>query len=292
VSEGFSRRVFRHEGFRRVQGVFRRGQPILRLRADGDLRPTDYNRYQYNQRFNRWEGSLAPFTYDSLQVIYGPDSNPNLIPRSIPWSRAIRATPTSSSPISTPQFWNQSDLTNPLGIHRVYPDAEPNDPGDTTEDGFHRFYEYEYILDNLAPSRPLYVSVTAFDYGSRVHQLSSLESSLLANATLAYPLTGVDEVERRGLGVIVYPNPYRIDGGYARAGYENRDRTKSAERARAIHFANLPHICTIRIYTLAGDLVQEIKHYRPDAAPTPSTRHGTCCRATRRRSRPAFTYGR
>lgn len=55
--------------------------------------------------------------------------------------------------------------------------------------------------------------------------------------------------------------------GYARVGYENRDRTKSAERSRAVHFANLPRICTIRIYTLSGDLVQEIKHYVPDGGP-------------------------
>jgi len=69
------------------------------------------------------------------------------------------------------------------------------------------------------------------------------------------------------LKVIVYPNPYRIDGGYARAGYENRDRTKAAERTRAIHFANLPKVCTIRIYSIDGDLIQEINHNRPDGGP-------------------------
>jgi len=227
----------------------------------------DYNRYQYNPQFDRWEGSLAPFTYDSLQIIYGPGFEPDLYTEAHPMEPGDSRNVDKGFTYFTPQFWNESDLSNPLGIHRVYPEADPNDPTDTTEDGFHRFYEYEFILDNLAPSRPLYVSVTAFDYGSRVHQLSALESSLLTNATLAYPLPGTEEVERRGLSVIVYPNPYRIDGGYARAGYENRDRTKSAERARAIHFANLPHICTIRIYTIAGDLVQEIKHYRPDGGP-------------------------
>jgi hypothetical protein len=154
-----------------------------------------------------------------------------------------------------------------LGIHKIYPEADPDDASDTTEEGHHRYYEYEYIIDNLPPSRPVYVSVTAFDYGSRTHQLSVLESSLLANATPAYPLPSTEIVEEQGLGVIVYPNPYRIDGGYARAGYENRDRTRSAERARAINFANLPNICTIRIYTLSGDLVKEIRHYRPEGGP-------------------------
>ena len=111
------------------------------------------------------------------------------------------------------------------------------------------------------------MAVTAFDYGSRKIALSSLESSPNTNAILAYPLASVDEVEDRGLNVGVYPNPYRIDGGYARAGYENRDRTLSSERSRSIHFFNLPDICTIRIYTINGDLVREIKHYRPDGGP-------------------------
>jgi len=79
-----------------------------------------------------------------------------------------------------------------------------------------------------------------------------------------YPLPSSEEVEDRGLKVTVYPNPYRIDGGYAKAGYENRDRTKSAERTRIINFANLPRVCTIRIFSPTGDLIRQIEHNRPD----------------------------
>jgi hypothetical protein len=80
-------------------------------------------------------------------------------------------------------------------------------------------------------------------------------------------LPGSETVEELGLEVMVYPNPYRVDGGYADDGYENRDRTRGAERTRAIHFANLPRVCKIRIYTVSGDLVQEIDHNRPDGGP-------------------------
>ena len=59
----------------------------------------------------------------------------------------------------------------------------------------------------------------------------------------------------------------QVAGRYARDGYENRDRTKRAEWAREIHFGNLPPVCKIRIYTLAGDLVQEIDHYYPNGGP-------------------------
>jgi len=41
-------------------------------------------------------------------------------------------------------------------------------------------------------------------------------------------------------------------------------RARSAERSRAVHFANLSHIRTIRIYTLSGHLIREIKHYYPE----------------------------
>jgi hypothetical protein len=48
----------------------------------------------------------------------------------------------------------------------------------------------------------------------------------------------------------VYPNPY-----YARAVWDG-----AGERNRKLYFTNLPARCTIRIYTLAGDVVEEILH--------------------------------
>ncbi|MEZ5360700.1 MAG: hypothetical protein R3F48_17940 [Candidatus Zixiibacteriota bacterium] len=227
----------------------------------------DYNIHSWNDILRRWEISSSPISYDSIVAIYGIGIEPDEYTEDNPLPPNSSLNPTGRYTYFTAQFWNESDLSNPYGIHRVYPDSDPDDISDTTDDGFRRWYEYEFILDNISPSVPLYISVTAFDYGSRSHQLSELESSRLENATLSYPLASVDEVEEEGLNVIVYPNPYRIDGGYARAGYENRDRIKSAERARAINFANLPRICTIRIYTISGDLVKEIKHYRPDGGP-------------------------
>ncbi len=252
------------EGYKVYFGEDNRHSDFVLLAAY-DLR--NYNRHQFDPVRSRWEVSPFPLSFDTLLVIYGQGFDPEEYTEQNPMEPGNPRNSEGLYTYFTPQFWNQSDLSSPRGIHRVYPEADPADPGDTTADGFHRYYEYEYVIDNLSPTRPVYVSVTAFDYGSRVHQLSALESSLLTNATLSYPLTSTEEVEERGLGVIVYPNPYRIDGGYARAGYENRDRTRSAERARAVHFANLPDICTIRIFTLSGDLVRQIDHYRPGGGP-------------------------
>jgi hypothetical protein len=227
----------------------------------------NYNVLKWNNLLRRWEVSETPLDYDSLILIYGEGFEPELYTE---FNSLRPDDPRNPEPVYTyftPQNWNVCDLSDPHGIHRVYPHADANDPDDTTDDGDHRFYEYEYIIDNLSLSRPIYVAVTTFDYGSRTHFLSSLESSILTNATQAYPMTSSDEVEAEGLGVSVYPNPYRIDASYAEIGYENRDRTKSAERSRAVHFTNLPAVCTIQIFTIAGDLVQEIDHYYPGGGP-------------------------
>jgi len=224
----------------------------------------DYKVYEFNDILLTWDQVSMPLTRDSLRILYGADFDPNAY-----YDEFNYFTDPSTDKLMyfRPQDWNQSDLTNPSLIHKVYSNASKEDSSDTTDEGWLRYYEYEYEIDNLQPSKPYYFSVTAFDYGSLKVDLGALESSPLINAVEEFPLPSAETVEKEGLGVMVYPNPYRIDGGYADAGYENRDRTRSAERSRAINFANLPKVCTIRIYTINGDLVREIEHNRPDGGP-------------------------
>jgi hypothetical protein len=109
--------------------------------------------------------------------------------------------------------------------------------------------------------------VTAFDYGSPRSGLSALETNPTVLPTVTYALPSTQQVARDDLKVYVYPNPYRADADYLERGFEGRVELKSTskERLRRIHFANLPPKCTIRIYTLDGDLVREITHdYSPD----------------------------
>lgn len=230
------------------------------LLASYDLE--DYNLYTWDSIMQRWNISEAPLRREVIENQFGTDFDPNQYNSS---NHSYEYD--GGYYYFVPQDWNASELTDPREIHRVYPDADLNNPADTTEEGYQRYYEYEYTIDNLSPARPYYVTVTTFDFGSRRNSLSSLESMPTLNAVMAYPLPGVEQVEEKGMAVQVFPNPYRINGGYAAAGYENRSRTKSAERARAINFYNLPHTCTIRIFTLTGDLVKQIEHDCPDNSP-------------------------
>jgi len=251
------------EGFRVYYSQGNRASDFVML-ASYDLE--DFKVYDFVKEFDTayWQQGLAPLTGDSLRLMYGSDFDPAPYYDEFhyftdPYTGQLR--------YFVKQDWNQSDLANPLGIHKVYPEASKYDPTDTTDEGNLRYYEYEYDIPNLQASVPYYFSVTAFDYGSLKVALGELETSPLLNAVQEYPLPGAESVEEQALDVIVYPNPYRIDGGYAAAGYENRERIRSAERSRAIHFANLPKVCTIRIYSIDGDLIKQIEHDRPDGGP-------------------------
>ena len=225
----------------------------------------DYNRIWFNG--DNWVLTESPFSLDSLRSLFNdPQFDPNIY-NSV--YSSFTDTATGEIMYFEPQDYNQSDLLDPNGIHRVYPEASKTDSSDTTDEGFLRYYEYEYVITDLQPSVPWTFSVTTFDFGSigGTTELNSLESAKLLNAVSDYPMPNSEVVEEQGLGVTVWPNPYRIDGGYAAKGYENRARDKSAARSRRVHFGNLPKVCTIRIYTLDGDLVKEIIHNRPDGGP-------------------------
>jgi hypothetical protein len=118
---------------------------------------------------------------------------------------------------------------------------------------------YSRTFENLLESQALYFAVTSYDYGNPVTNLSPIESSRAINATLLYPTATGEDITGE---VFVFPNPYRIDGGYADAGFEDPDKSGWTPWDRRIFFGNLPEKCTIRIFTLDGDLVETIEYDR------------------------------
>lgn len=132
-----------------------------------------------------------------------------------------------------------------------------------TPNGWLRYFEYEVTIEPLLPTIPYHLNITAFDFGSPSSGLSSLESSPTVGAKVAFPQGPVPTGDDWKGKVHVYPNPYRIDGNYLADGYEGREaaiRDNAPDRKRKVNFANLPPTCTIRIFTLDGDLVKEINH--------------------------------
>jgi hypothetical protein len=114
-------------------------------------------------------------------------------------------------------------------------------------------WHYSYTIGGLRDGFKYWVAVTAFDRGTV--DVGSLESGLGQNLTFAIPGTPASVGGKPK--VSVFPNPYRGDAAW----------DGSLRRDRYLWFTNLPPRCVIRIYTLAGDLVDTIDFdqatYRP-----------------------------
>jgi len=238
----------------------------------------DYNKWVYNPdpRIEDFELLEAPFTLEQLRCTYGDSCNDiSFNPLQFTRSNPLRVG--DSTFYFEKQDYNASEFGVSTPIRKRYPDqpypsslvADSARPEELTEDGYLKYFEYEYTIDGLLPTVPYWVNVTAFDYGSPQSGLPSLETSVTVGNIMAYPLASAAEVALGDKEVYVYPNPYRIDGNYRQLGFEGRiDRERPDDRVRAIHFANVPPKCTIRIYTLDGDLVRELTHDRDPADPT------------------------
>ncbi|RKX21269.1 MAG: hypothetical protein DRP35_04680 [Candidatus Zixiibacteriota bacterium] len=221
----------------------------------------------------------APFTIEELRCLYGDSCNDmNFNPNNYGIGNLFRVADSSFYFAPHGGNTNRGGINTP--IKRVYPEMEPIplktdlttlDDSCFTEDGYLKYYEYEYVIENLLPTIPYYVSVTAFDVGSPKSDLDILETSIDQDAKVYYPLADTDQVEGDDLKVYIYPNPYRIDGNYRRKGYEGRNDIRPSYRVRKLHFANLPPKCTISIFSLDGDLIRELDH---DEDPfSPNSRH-------------------
>ncbi len=169
------------------------------------------------------------------------------------------------------------DNLDDLAGYRVYrSNYLPIGPWDTVgvvTRGDPNFYDagtgtYTFIDSTVTIGARYYYALTAYDSGRTSWSINpsaiipetnsttvpSLESSIFANrtrtpftATIASPNT-LDEI-------MVVPNPFVIGEGFSIPGENDR-----------ILFVNLPNPCTIRIYTVRGDLVKTIEVYEGQGA--------------------------
>lgn len=127
--------------------------------------------------------------------------------------------------------------------------------------GFNTGLEYEYKDIGLLNNIEYYYTLTAYSKPDRVINFPSQETSLGVNAQTVVP--GVAPPQNVG-EVAVVPNPYRGDIAYSSYNppWEKPQGSRPwwMEQDRRIQFINLPEQCEIRIYTLAGDLVNTIRH--------------------------------
>lgn len=145
-----------------------------------------------------------------------------------------------------------------------------DEPRDSFE--FNTGLEYEFIDSNLVRGKTYVYSVTSKSIPNLALQqivvggvlrtvevpIEPLESSKSTNKVRVDLPFSVST--KRG-EVAVVPNPYRTDRSYTleNGGYEGLT-TSWEETKRLVKFINLPERCTIKIYSLAGDLVRTVEH--------------------------------
>ncbi|UCG62726.1 MAG: hypothetical protein JSV52_05425 [Candidatus Zixiibacteriota bacterium] len=280
------------EGYRVYCGLDSRATSLALVASYDKL---DFNKYEWSGDTTelKYELNEIPFTLDSLRCLYGLGTDPCADSTFDP----LIYTPTS--PYIHPDFpdslfyfvpcdHNTSALGESTPIVKVYPDeADPSvyHPDSIPEDaytpeGFLKYYEYELTIDNLLPTIPYSINVTAFDFGQPELRIPPMETSVTVGVQSVYPMGALEATEEGAGEVYVYPNPYRGDVDYRKLGFEGRmQEDRPDHRVRAINFANLPPRCNIYIYSIDGDLIRKLVH---DMDPSdPNHRHHTWNMITR-----------
>jgi hypothetical protein len=144
------------------------------------------------------------------------------------------------------------DLNNDIGYNTGFSSVqivnEFGNPDSIYIEGSYYHYKFENL--NVKDGWLNYYSITAYDQGDPEANLGSLESSLFANRTYVYPGKSAASGDNWEGNPTVYPNPYR-----GQASWDD-----NSSRGKMIWFRNLPQKAEIRIFSLAGDLVDIIKH--------------------------------
>jgi len=113
-----------------------------------------------------------------------------------------------------------------------------------------KFYNYKFVNTNIKDGWLNYYAVTAYDQGDPDANLASLESSIYSNRVYVFPGIQASNESNWTGELSVYPNPYK--GQALWDGY--------GSRSKMLWFRNLPQKAEIRIFSLAGDLVDIIDH--------------------------------
>ncbi|MEW6050721.1 MAG: hypothetical protein AB1644_06620 [Candidatus Zixiibacteriota bacterium] len=274
------------EGYRIYWGLDER-VTSLSLLASYDRK--NYDKWVYNERKQPEPGfelQDIPFTLEQLRCAYGSGTDPcnDTLFDPLDYGDLANLYYHPQFPDSVFYFtihdYNASEFGVTTEIRKIYPnEPEPSNydtlrPEQLTDDGYVKYYEYEFTIRDLLSSVPYYVNVTAFDFGSPKGNLKALETSKTLGIKHCYPAGTQAIADSTDKQAYVYPNPYRIDAGYRLKGYEGRMREdRPNDRVRLIHFANIPPRCTIEIHSLDGDLVRRIDH---DMSPSdPNSSHET-----------------
>lgn len=202
----------------------------------------DRCQFTYDNNFNHPDPPAAP----SFTVNYNRGSNE--VANIIKWSNDMEliSDPDDGTFDLAGYIIYRSDYL-PIGPWIAIDTVKKNDPN------YLSGFEYTYVDTNVVIGQGYYYSLTSFDTGKpswtgvqSLTNVPSLESSIFANRTQTPFIATIAATDNLD-DVLVVPNPFVIGEGFSQPGLKDK-----------IQFVNLPNPCTIRIYTVRGDLVKTI----------------------------------
>ena len=125
--------------------------------------------------------------------------------------------------------------------------------------------KYEYVDRGLVNNLEYYYSVTSFSKPDIISRQKSIESNINLNSVVVTPGTAAPSTVTDEIAVI--PNPYRGDIAYKdyKPAWEVVPSGNSwHESDRRIQFINISSPSEIKIYSLAGDLINTLEHNDPE----------------------------
>ena len=108
-------------------------------------------------------------------------------------------------------------------------------------------YDEERIYSEPQPGDTAYIKVDKPFLQNDIYEFTTVASYIDL-------VTAEDDLDR----IKVVPNPY-----FAATAFEGQNTFNSGRGPREIQFRYLPSKCTIRIYTISGELVKTIDHTSP-----------------------------
>ena len=164
--------------------------------------------------------------------------------------RVYGARKTANEALGEFTLLSENDIKNSIGYNTGFSAIritnEFGEPDSMEINGL--FYQYKFVNEGIKDGWLNYYTVTAYDQGDPDTNLESLESSIYANRIYVY--SGEPDAGNDDWQPTVYPNPYK--GQALWDGYGSRNKM--------IWFRGLPAKAEIRIFSLAGDLVEVIQH--------------------------------
>ncbi len=200
----------------------------------------------------------AQFTFDNNFTHPNPPAAPKF---KVDYNRASRAVAniiswgTEAENIPDP-YDGSKDLAGYIIYRSGYLPIGPWIPLDTVMKGDLRYLKgdiYTYMDSSVDIGKGYYYALTAFNKGRAIWKgvqtltnVPPMETSIFANRTTT-PFVATLPPTQSLDQVLVVPNPFVIGAGFSQPGVEDK-----------IQFVNIPNPCTIRIYTVRGDLVKTI----------------------------------